>query len=103
MSKNQLFDKNFIKKISELSKLQLSDEEDIYFSDQFNNTLKTIGDLNKIDTKNIPEAYNITGLKNVFREDNINTNRVLSQKDALSGSNNTYKGYFVVKGILNEK
>lgn len=103
MVRKKVFDKKFIYKIANLSKIELTDKEADYFSEQFNKTLSTIDDLKKLNTKNVPMAYNITRLKNVFREDKVDNRRVFSQEQALSNAKRTHNGYFVVKGVLDEK
>ena len=103
MSKASTFNKAFIQKIANLSKLELKEDEDEYFASQFNKTLETISELNKLDTNKIPEAYNITGLKNVFRDDVVDSSRVLTQDEALSGAKRIHNGFFVVKSIIDEK
>lgn len=103
MSKAKIFDKQFIKKIAALSKLDLNDHEVEYYASQFNKTLETISDLKKVDTEGIPEAYNVTGLKNIFREDEVDTSRILDKDEVFKNAKKTHNGYFVVKGILNEK
>lgn len=97
------FTKEFTSKIAGLSNLDLDENEISYFTSQFNKTLDTINNLSKVDTKNVKEAYNISGLKNIFREDVIDKKRMLSQEEALSGTKRKHNGFFVVKGILNEK
>jgi aspartyl/glutamyl-tRNA(Asn/Gln) amidotransferase C subunit len=100
MIKKTTFDKKFILKMANLSKLELKGDEAVYFSEQFNKTIETISDLKKLNTANTKEAYNITGLRNVFREDVVDPTRILSHQEAISGAKKTHKGYFVVKGIF---
>lgn len=100
MNSKKTFTKSFTKKISDLSKISLEEDELSYFTEQFNNTLSIIGELSGVNTKGVKGAYNVTSLKNVFREDEVNSTRILSQEQALSNSKRTYKGFFVVKGVF---
>ena len=86
--------------IAKLVSLNLSLHESDYFPEQFNKTLKNINVLSELDTNEVEETSQVTGLTNVFRADVIDNNRILSQKQALSGAKRSYKGYFVVKAIL---
>ncbi len=86
-----------------LARLNIEKSEERYLTKQFNETLKIINLLNKLDTKKLPTTYHVTGLENIFREDKVEPKRVLSQKQALQNAKRVYKGYFVVKGILDEK
>lgn len=103
MKNKKTFTEDFTAKIAKLSKLDLSEKEINFFTKQFNDTLSIIDNLKKVKTKGIKEAFNITGLKNVFREDKIDQKRILTQEEALSNAKRTHKGYFVVKGIFDDK
>jgi aspartyl/glutamyl-tRNA(Asn/Gln) amidotransferase C subunit len=102
MSK-KLFSAKTTKKMALLSDLSIDPKEQTYFTKQFNETLKIINKLNKLNTENVTGTYNVTGLFDTFRKDEVTKDRMLSQKQALSNAKKTYKGYFVVKAILNEK
>lgn len=96
--KYNCFMKIDVKHVAKLANLTLSSEEEKKFEKQLEETLEYISNLNEIDTSNIPTADNITSLENVTREDEVETS--LSQEDALKNAKSTYKGYFKVKGIL---
>lgn len=87
-----------ISHIAKLANLTLTDEEKERFTSQLSRVIDYIEKLNEVNTDNIPETSQVTGLENVFREDTLE--ECLKQKDALSGAKKTYNGLFVVKGIL---
>jgi len=60
--------------------------------------VQVLGDL---DLKNTFETNQVTGLKNVFRDDVIKPS--LSQEEALSNAKHTYNGYFVVPATINKE
>ena len=91
-----------ISKLAGLSRLTVSKKEEGYFKKQFDETLKIIDEFNKLDTSKVKETYIVTDTKNVLRDDVIDSTRMLSQEEALSGSKRNYNGYFVVDGILSE-
>lgn len=103
INNKKIINKDLIKTIESLSHLNVPDAEENYFADQFNETLGVVGGLNQIDTENIESTNQVTGLKNVYRKDVVENERVLSQTDAMANSKNTHGGFFVVKAILNEK
>lgn len=103
MKNKKEISKDTVKRMEELSHLSIDEKEKDYFTRQFNETLDVINDLNKVDTEEIMVTNQVTGLVNVFRDDLIDKDRILSQKDALLNSKNTHGGYFVVKAVLNEK
>ena len=93
-----------VKKIAKLSKMDIHGEEE-KFAELFTDTLIKIQELNEIDTKNIPETFQVTGLTNIFQEnaeekkDSLNENS-LTKEEALSNSNETTKGLFTTKGVF---
>ena len=91
-----------VKQMVKLSNLKVDEKEVEYFTTQFNETLATIDNLNKLDTKKVLGTNHVTGLENVFREDKVDKKRMLTQKEALSNSKRNFQGYFLVKAIFNE-
>jgi len=87
-----------VKLVEKLSKLEI--EEKDYFTKQFNETLSVVEEINNLDTQGLTPTNHVTNLSNVFREDNIDEERLLSQKEALSGSRCVFNGYFVVKAVF---
>lgn len=79
-----------VKKVAKLANLTISDEEEKKLSSQFEETLKTIGIINELDTASTDPISQVTGLVNVMREDEIDKNRMLNIGD-----------YFKVKAIFN--
>ncbi len=59
--------KEQVKKIAELSKLELTNEETEKFAEMFSETLQVIDVLEELDTSSVPETYQVTGLTNVFQ------------------------------------
>jgi len=88
-----------IKHIAKLSNLTLTELEEKEFDGQLNDILSYIEQLNKVDTVNIEPTAQVTGLKNVTRNDNF-TDDMLSQEEALSGGKKTHNGLFVVDKLV---
>ena len=89
-----------VAKIAVLANLSVSEAEKKLFADQFSTTLAVIDELNEIDTGDIIPTSQVNHLENVTRPDEIDTARVLTQAEALSGAKNVHQGFFVVKQIL---
>jgi len=70
---------------------------------QLESTFDYINKIQSLNTEKIPETSQVTGASNVFREDKVDTSRILTQKQALSGAKNTYKGYFKVSAIFDNE
>lgn len=99
MVKSKLVSPKLVEHIGLLAKLPLSKTELLKFSEQLSNVLNFMGQLSKLklDLKKTSPHLN---LFNITREDKIDRDRVLTQKQALSQARKTYKGYFLVKAIF---
>lgn len=61
-----------VRHIAKLARLGLSDDEVKKFSTQLTNILQYIEVLNEVDTTSVEMTNQVTGLKNVMRDDVIN-------------------------------
>ena len=102
MRKN-LLTKEDVKIIAKLSKITLTEKEITKFQKQLTKILAYFHKLQEVDTSKIETASQTTGLFNVFRKDQKDNKRVLSQKSALSNAKKTNQGYFLVPGIFDEE
>ncbi len=91
-----------VEKIARLANLKVSDKEKKLFSEQFTHSLDVINQLQEVDTQGVHTTHQVTGLKNVTREDKIDETRMLSQKEALSQAKKTHKGFFVVPAVIHK-
>jgi aspartyl-tRNA(Asn)/glutamyl-tRNA(Gln) amidotransferase subunit C len=89
-----------VSKIAKQANLKLRDDEVNLFAEQFTKTIEVINHLNELDTSKIKATYQVNGLSNITREDEVDLSRVLSQKTALSEAKATHKGFFVVERII---
>lgn len=87
-----------VKHIAQLANLTLTPSEIKKFQKQLSETLDYVSQLSKVDTKNIKPTSHVTGLENVFREDEVLSS--LSQEEILSGAKNKVNGFFKTKAIL---
>lgn len=86
--------------IAKLAKLFLSPQEIEKFRRQLSEVLDYINELNEIDTKGIEPTSQTTGLLNVTGKDEISPTNSLTLEQALSGTEETYNGYFKVKAVI---
>ncbi|HET7098973.1 MAG TPA: Asp-tRNA(Asn)/Glu-tRNA(Gln) amidotransferase subunit GatC [Patescibacteria group bacterium] len=89
--------------VAKLAKITLTDAEVDKFTTQLSSIISYMDELNTVEISNIEPTTQTTGLSNVFRKDEINTDQVLSQDEALSGTEKTHNGYFKVDAILTER
>ncbi len=91
-----------IKKLSTLSGLTLTPEEEKKIGAQFSETLDFIGNLSELDTNNVDERANLSKQTNKFFQDGELNKRLLTSKEAQSNAKKTDKGQFVVPKVLNK-
>lgn len=92
--------KKDVKHVAKLAKLKLADDEISKFSQQLSEIISYVEELDKVDTSKTEPTSQTTGLENISRQDNKNSETVLSQKEALSGTESVQNGYFVVDAVL---
>jgi aspartyl-tRNA(Asn)/glutamyl-tRNA(Gln) amidotransferase subunit C len=92
-----------VKHVAKLANLPLTLAETKKLQKQLSAVVSYIDELNEVDVTDIQATSQTTGLENVFRDDEIDVTRVLSQDDALSATEKVHNGYFVVPMVLEEK
>lgn len=95
-----MLSKDQVKHIAKLANLKLTPAEINKFRKQLSEVLEYVEQLNKLKTKKVEPTSQVTGLENVFREDEPRPS--ISQKEVLSGAKKTKKGMFKVKAIFEE-
>ena len=90
--------KEEVQHVAQLAQLGLSDEETEGFRKQLSAILEFVSELQELDTKDREPLSQTTGLKNVFRADEIRPS--LTQEEALANAKEVYKGYFKVKATF---
>lgn len=65
--------KEQITRIAELSRIELEGEDLEKFFDQFSNILNFVNQIDSINTSGVKVTYEVTGLSNVFRGDEVKT------------------------------
>lgn len=101
--KKKQFKPTDVKKIAILAKIPVTDEEVKKLADGFNTTLEVVDTLFTVDVAGVPPTHQVTGLENVFREDEIDIAQTLTQDQALANAPKSYNGYFVVEQIIDQE
>ncbi len=89
--------------VANLANLSLTDNEVDKFTTQLSSIVNYMEELNEVDTTNISPTTQTTGLVNILRNDEIKTDQIFTQDEALSGTDETHNGYFKVPAILSER
>lgn len=84
--------------IAKLANLPISKEEEKKLEAQLNETLTYVEILKEVDTNKVEPTAHVSGLENITREDKAVSS--LSQSQALSNTNKTRNGFFIVNAIL---
>lgn len=89
-----------VKHIARLAKLRLTEGEVEKFQQQLSEILEYMEVLNEVDTKDVEPTAQVTGLENVFREDEVSPS--LEPLQALSCAP-AREGNFFKTGVVLEK
>jgi len=60
-----------VRHIAELAHIELTREEEIVFTEQFNRILEYFSKIDEINTDETPPTYHVLDLVNVYREDEV--------------------------------
>ena len=86
--------------VASLASLPIPQEKLEKLEKQLETTIEHIDRLSEIDTSKVDETSDITGLKNIMREDVVTPS--LTQEEALQNAKETHNGLFVVPVIIEE-
>lgn len=89
-----------VKHIATLASLPLQPNEEKKFKSQLETILSHIEKLSEVNTKNVVETSQVTGLENVTRDDLLAQS--LSQEEATSQAKSVHNGLFEVPIIIEE-
>ena len=84
--------------IASLARLSLTDQERKKFQKQLSELLDYVTMLREINTKEVQPTSQVTGLKNITRQDQ-KEEICFPCREALSNAPQTYRDYFKAKGI----
>lgn len=86
-------------KLASLSRLKLTDDEVAKFQAELSEILNYVEMLDKVDVSGLEPTYQVTGLSNVTRKDEINEYQA-KPTDLLKNAPATQDGQFKVKKVL---
>ena len=94
-------DKNMVKRIADLSKLEFTSDETTAILKDMNQMLEFIDQLKELDTTNIDPLIHMTEDENILREDDAITGA--SQQEALKNAPSKDSTYFKIPKVLGKK
>ena len=86
-------------KLANLSRLKLSDDEVTRFQSELSEILEYVEMLDKVDTTDLEPTYQVTGLKNVTRPDEVKSYQA-KLEDLLKNAPAVQDGQFKVRKVL---
>lgn len=89
-------------RLARLANLTLTDIEIDSLKTQLSDVINYFEELKEVPTDNVIPTSQTTGLEDVLRDDNIDPTRTLSIDEALSGTEKTHNGYFVVDQVIDK-
>jgi len=90
-----------VRHIAKLANLELKEKELEDLEKQLSAIIGYIENLQAVDTQNVTETSQVTGLENITREDVPGSS--LTQEDAVSNTKSEENGLFKVKAIFKEQ
>jgi aspartyl-tRNA(Asn)/glutamyl-tRNA(Gln) amidotransferase subunit C len=102
MSKSKLSEED-VKHIAKLANLTLTQIEITKFQTQLSAILGYVDQLQQVNTDGVEETSQVTGLTNVFHQDNFDTQQTLSQEKATKASSHKKNNYFEVPAVIKKK
>jgi aspartyl-tRNA(Asn)/glutamyl-tRNA(Gln) amidotransferase subunit C len=88
-----------VKKIAELAKLKLEDQEIDILTPQLAQILDYVSQLKNVNTDDVEPLSQVNNLKNISRDDVVSSS--LSKEDSLSSSLKTKGDFFVADAVIN--
>jgi aspartyl-tRNA(Asn)/glutamyl-tRNA(Gln) amidotransferase subunit C len=89
--------------VAKLAHIPISKTESENLADAFSETLDIVDELKKLDISNTETTHQVTGLKNIWREDEIDDSKTFTQDQALKNAKAKHNGFFVVPMLLENK
>ncbi len=88
--------------VAKLAKLSLPPKDLKKFAKELPEILDYVSQLQKVPTDNVEPTSQVTGLINVFRDDEIDVSRILTQDQVLANAPAKHNGMVKVPAIFEE-
>lgn len=90
-------------KVAALANLPLTSDQIAAQTQSLSAVMGLVDHISALDVTNVEPTSQVTGLTNVTRADKIDTTRMFTQKQALSGAKSVHDGYFLVPSVFQEQ
>jgi len=89
--------------VARLARLRLSEEEKDRYAGQLEHILEYIGQLNRLDTKEVPPTSHVLPLSNVDREDRLSPSTPDEIERLMANAPEREDNFFKVKKVIEEQ
>jgi len=94
---------DLVQKIARLAALNPTQKQLQTYQDNLDEIISYMDEVKNLNLESVPETARVLEEENIFRDDEVKTENMFSQKEALANASRTYQGYFVVDKILENK
>ena len=85
-----------VKHIANLANLGIESDDLEKYRQQLSEVIDLVRKLQTLEVETVEETSQVSGLTNVFRQDEVDVTRTLSQSEATRNAKKSHNGYFVV-------
>jgi aspartyl/glutamyl-tRNA(Asn/Gln) amidotransferase C subunit len=96
------FTPNDVDAIAKLALIPVTEDEKKDLAQGFNTVMDVLDTLKRVDVSHVEPTHQVTGLENVFREDEIDEARMFTQEQALINAPKAHDGYFMVDQVIDQ-
>jgi aspartyl-tRNA(Asn)/glutamyl-tRNA(Gln) amidotransferase subunit C len=99
----QNIDQKLVKHVAQLAHIPISDAESQQLAKDFSQTLSVVDQLKAADVSRVETTHQVTGFKNITREDKVDESLSFTQAEALANAPNSKDGFFLVPQVLSSE
>ena len=94
-------DQTTVRHVAHLARLRVADDEVARFAEQLSSILTYVGQLNQLDTTDVPPTAHTLPVSNVFRDDTVRA--CWKPEHALRNAPQSQDGFFRVPKVLEQE
>ncbi len=90
--------KEEVEHVGWLARIDIGDDESYAYAQKLNSVLDYFGQLDEVDTEDVPPTYHVADIVNVFREDKVQDS--MPQEEVLANTEHKHDGNFKAPRII---
>ena len=100
---NHQFTPKFVTSVAALANIPITESEATAYGSAFSETMQVVNELQTVDVSSVEPTNQVTGLENVWREDELWPEYMFTQEQALANAAHTHNGYIVVDQVITQE